>query len=152
RPFPIPSSWKITRSFDWGSSKPFSVGWWAISDGSDVVREDGTTFSTVRGDLFRINEWYGTNGKTNEGLHLLDSEIASGILERELAWGIHDRVVPGPADNSIWDLENNNSTAVTMAKKIRLNGKLYNGIHWKRSDKSAGSRKRGWQKMREFLK
>lgn len=152
RPFPIPASWKITRSFDWGSSKPFSVGWWAISDGSDVVREDGTTFSTVRGDLFRINEWYGTNGKTNEGLHLLDSEIASGILERELAWGIHDRVVPGPADNSIWDLENNNSTAATMAKKIRLNGKLYDGIHWKRSDKSAGSRKRGWQKMREFLK
>ena len=22
--------------FDWGSSKPFSVGWWAESDGSDV--------------------------------------------------------------------------------------------------------------------
>ena len=25
-PFPIPSTWRVDRSFDWGSSRPFSVG------------------------------------------------------------------------------------------------------------------------------
>ncbi|MBN1125268.1 MAG: terminase family protein [Sedimentisphaerales bacterium] len=26
-PFDIPATWRIDRSFDWGSSKPYSVGW-----------------------------------------------------------------------------------------------------------------------------
>src|SRR5262249_23057791 len=29
-PFAVPSSWARFRSMDWGSAKPFSVGWWAI--------------------------------------------------------------------------------------------------------------------------
>ncbi|PZQ87304.1 MAG: terminase [Leifsonia xyli] len=150
-PFIIPPSWKITRSFDWGSSKPFSVGWWAVSDGTSFVDSRGVTRNTIRGDLFRINEWYGTNGKPNEGLRMMDKEIARGIVQRELLGGIHHRVVPGPADNSIWDLENNNSTAATMSKQVTINGQVYKGVSWKRSDKSSGSRKRGWQKMREFF-
>jgi len=149
--FDIPQSWKISRSFDWGSSKPFSVGWWAVSDGTDYIDASGRRKGTVRGDLFRIAEWYGTNGKTNEGLRMIDADIARGIRYRENLWGISDRVVPGPADNSIWDLENNNSTAATMAKPIKIEGQTYRGISWKRSDKSSGSRKRGWQKMREFM-
>ena len=36
-PFKIPYTWRITRSFDWGSSKPFSVGWWALSDGTEAT-------------------------------------------------------------------------------------------------------------------
>ena len=28
-PFEIPDTWYVDRSFDWGSSKPFSVCWWA---------------------------------------------------------------------------------------------------------------------------
>lgn len=61
----IPSTWRIDRSFDWGSSKPFSVGWWAQSDGSDIVLPDGRSRSTIRGDLFRVAEWYGWNGEPN---------------------------------------------------------------------------------------
>ena len=30
-PFEIPEGWKIYRSFDFGYSKPFSCGWWAVS-------------------------------------------------------------------------------------------------------------------------
>jgi len=33
KPFTIPAHWLIFRSFDWGSAKPFSVGWYAMSDG-----------------------------------------------------------------------------------------------------------------------
>lgn len=150
-PFNIPSSWKITRSFDWGSSKPFSVGWWAVSDGTQFVDARGVTRSTIRNDVFRIGEWYGTNGKPNEGLRMLDKMIAKGIIERELAMGIHNRVKPGPADNSIWDLEDGNCTAAKMAESITINGVRYKGVAWARSNKNPGSRKAGWKKMREFF-
>lgn len=150
--FQIPSSWKITRSFDWGSSKPFSVGWWAISDGSDVLLPNGQTRSTVRGDLFRIREWYGTTGKPNQGLQLLASEVAAGIIERELQWGIHNRVVPGPADGSIFDVQNGNSIAADMAKPQRVDGLIRPGIQWKRADKSPGSRINGWELCRKRIK
>lgn len=162
-PFAIPHSWRIDRAFDWGSSKPFSVGWWAESDGCDVQMPDGTWRSTVRGDLFRIAEWYGWSGKSNQGLTMLAEDVAAGIIERELALGIHHRVQPGPADNSIWDVENGNSIAASMRKTITLKkgphagkgplqGGKYKGVEWGRSDKSAGSRKAGWERMRKYMK
>src|SRR5690606_26934875 len=40
--FKVPPNWKIKRSFDWGSSHPFSVGWWAESNGEEVRMPDGT--------------------------------------------------------------------------------------------------------------
>lgn len=150
--FRIPISWRIERTFDWGSSKPFSVGWWAESDGSDYIDHNGQAHSTVRGDVFRIAEWYGTNGKANEGLRMLASDIAVGIVERELALGIHGRVIPGPADNSIYDVENGQSIANDMRKSVRANGRVYDGVEWKRSDKSPGSRIHGWEMVRKFMK
>ncbi|MGI9502962.1 MAG: phage terminase large subunit, partial [Geminicoccaceae bacterium] len=97
-PFPIPRTWRIDRSFDWGSSKPFSVGWWAESDGSTVETPTGTRH-TVKGDLFRIYESYGWTGEANTGRRMLAHDIAAGIVEREIKWGIRDLVVPGPADS-----------------------------------------------------
>lgn len=152
RPFPIPHNWRLDRSFDWGSSKPFSVGWWAESDGSDVQLANGQWMSTVRGDLFRIAEWYGWTGKNNQGLRMLANDVAAGIIERELQMGIYGRVNPGPADNSIWDIENGNSIAADMERKVRLeDGRQYKGIQWARSDKSPGSRISGWEKVRTYL-
>lgn len=150
-PFSIPHNWRIDRSFDWGSSKPFSVGWWAESDGTDVQFADGTWRSTVRGDIFRIGEWYGTTGKPNQGLRMLAHDIATGIVEREVSMGLHGRVQPGPADNSIWDIENGNSIAADMQRAVKINGRVERGVTWKRSDKSAGSRKLGWERVRTYL-
>ncbi|RKY05563.1 MAG: terminase, partial [Planctomycetota bacterium] len=45
-PFEIPATWRLDRSFDWGSSKPYAVGWWAESDGCDIKMADGSTRST----------------------------------------------------------------------------------------------------------
>lgn len=151
-PFVIPHNWKIDRSFDYGSSRPFSVGWWAESDGSDVQLSNGQWISTVRGDLFRIAEWYGWTGKANQGLRMLANAIAAGIVEREINMGIHTRVKPGPADNAIWNVDNGNSVAVDMAKMVKLeDGRVYKGVEWIRSDKSPGSRIAGWEKMRVYF-
>lgn len=137
----IPKTWKMDRSFDWGSSKPFAVCWWAESNGEPLVY-GGRSYGTVRGDLFLIKEWYGWNGNRNEGVKMLASAIARGILERENDWGLEGRVLPGPADSSIFDDENGNS----IERDMRLAG-----VRWKAADKSPGSRKQGWQQVRKFL-
>jgi hypothetical protein len=152
KPFPIPRTWKINKSFDWGSTKPFSVGWWAESDGSDFIDGDGKLRSSVRGDIYRIREWYGCTGKPNQGLQLLASNVAKGIIEREITWGIHGLVVPGPADGSIFDVENGGSIATDMSKAQIVNGVLRPGVLWTRADKSSGSRKGGWEKTRKYVK
>jgi hypothetical protein len=151
--FQIPHSWRIDRSFDYGSSKPFSVGWWAESDGSDVQLPSGKVMSTTRGDLFRIAEWYGSNGKPNEGLRMMAGDIARGIVEKELRMGLFGRVKAGVADSSIFDVENGHGIAQDMQQPVRLeDGKTYPGVMWLPADKRPGSRKQGWEAMRKMLK
>lgn len=147
-PFKIPNEWRIFRTFDWGSSKPFSVGWWAESDGCDVDLADGSVMSTVPGDLFRIDELYGWNGVPNEGVRKLATQVAKDIVVKEMRARIHSRVKPGPADGSIWDDVNGNCIARDMGKKVRIDGQLHKGVSWIRADKSAGSRKGGWEMCR----
>lgn len=146
-PFQIPLSWKIFRSFDWGSSAPFSVGWWAESDGCDA-RIDNKIKSTIKGDLYRIGEWYGWTGKANKGLRMLAPQIAKGIVEREIKLGIHERVKAGPADNSINDDVNGVCIAQQMGKRVTVDGKEFKGVTFTLSNKKAGSRKQGWELMR----
>lgn len=140
KPFAIPPEWRITRSFDWGSSKPFSVGWWAESPGA--VGPDGRFYP--RGSRIRFNEWYGWNGQPNVGVRMTDDAIADGIAKREKDMGIEGRVKPGAADSSIFHAEPGRvSIADTMAKK---------GVRFIEGDKKPGSRKLGWNRMRQMLK
>lgn len=154
-PFEVPVSWRIDRAFDWGSSKPFSVGWYAESDGTDLTMPDGRVYSTVRGDLFRIREWYGFTGQPNQGVRMSASDIAEGIVEREILWRLRGvdwcRVQDGPADTSIFTVENGNSYAMNMAEPVHLNGDIYDGVDWLEADKRPGSRKMGWEQMREMI-
>ena len=55
RPFRIPAHWKIWRGYDFGFSKPFSVGWYAADE---------------EGRLYRIKELYGCTGTPNEGVRV----------------------------------------------------------------------------------
>lgn len=147
RPFKVPGSWRIDRSFDWGSSRPFSVGWWATSNGEEVevgVDEDGQPVKRAfpRGTLFRIAEWYGWNGTPNQGCQMLASAVARGIVQREEAMGLTGRVEAGPADSAIFDTQNGVCIADDMALA---------GVRWERADKSAGSRRNGWEKMRDMF-
>lgn len=141
-PFEIPYSWYVDRTFDWGSSSPFSVLWWAESDGT--AAPNGITYP--RGTMFAIAEWYGWNGKPNEGSKLLAHEIADGILERERTGLLeHLFISDGAADTQIWQMDPliGISIADEMAER---------GVSWLKADKSPGSRKQGWQRLRRFLK
>lgn len=162
-PFAIPKTWRIDRAFDWGSSAPFSVGWWAQSDGSEILLSNGKTRQTVKGDLFRIGELYGSKenkelsklsrcGDTQvKGLRMLAVDVAREIVRKQLHLGIHFRCKPGPADNNIFTEENGNDISRSMSRTVKLGKKRYNGVRWTRSDKAAGSRHAGWEKLRDML-
>lgn len=136
-PFRIPDSWIIERAFDWGSTKPFSLAWWAESDGTALP--DGRVF--YRGTKIRIAEWYGWNKKPNEGLKMLAVEIARQGLEMERH--MKYRVQAGPADPSIFAAENGVCIADDMARM---------GMGFKPADAGPGSRKNGAERVRKYLK
>ena len=121
----IPPSALRFRSFDWGSAKPFSVGWYAVSDGTWGLPENA---------LYRYREWYGALGP-NKGLKMTADLVAQGILERE-----KDEIIKyGVADPAIFIRNGGPSIAETMA------------IHkcmWRRGD---NKRLPGWQQLRQRL-
>jgi hypothetical protein len=141
RPFTIPRSWYIDRSFDWGSSKPYCVQWWAESDGTPIEYSDGTKRNTRAGDLFMIAENYGWNGKPNEGVVKTAGEIAEIIRHHERDYPFH--VNPGPSDPSIFTVEDGNCVASNMET---------HGVSWTEAPTGPGSRVNGWDLMRERLK
>jgi hypothetical protein len=160
-PFEVPPTWTITRAYDHGSSKPFSVGWYAESDGTDLAFPDGSVRATVRGDLFRIQEWYGWRGSVNspnEGSRILVVDIAKGIVKREVEWGWRSedgsrcRVKRGPADTGIFDENNGVCIANDFEKPVVYNGVRHRGIIWESASKGPGSREQGWEQVRRWLK
>ncbi len=140
----IPLQWRIDRAYDHGQSSPFSVGWWAESNGEPITL-NGREYGHIKGDLFRIAEWYGCrDDEQNVGLYMMVADIAAGIKSREEKWGIRGRVRIGPADASIFS--NNDEPTETIAGKFAIAG-----IVWTESAKDRGSRKQGWQMIRERL-
>jgi len=140
--FDIPETWRIDRSFDWGSSKPFAVCWWAEASGEEATLRDGSRWCPPKGTLVLIAEHYGWNGEPNTGCKKLAVEIADDILEieKKLDFG---KVHPGPADSSIYAAENGVCIADDMNKK---------GVKWTKADKSPGSRISGLERVRQMLK
>jgi hypothetical protein len=143
KPFAIPPSWAIDRSMDWGSSKPFSIGYWATSDGTPVLLMDGKTRTFPRNTKIRIAEWYGCTANANEGLKLPAREVAREMKVREQAFEWGKRIKDGPADSSIFDTDNEISIADDFKKE---------GIKWLAADKRPGSRVNGANQIRTLLK
>jgi hypothetical protein len=107
-PFQIPAHWSRFRAADWGSAKPFSVGWYAVvSHDFQLARSSimptwtlgqpyqpgllspfTDTITLPRGALVRYREWYGTSGNSehgwNQGLKMNAEAVAEQIVRREL--------------------------------------------------------------------
>jgi hypothetical protein len=105
-PRELPRHWPRFRSFDWGSAKPFSVGWWAVSD--------GTVPGIARGCLVRYREWYGMKpGEPNVGLRMTAEEVAAGIRQREG----DEQGLTGVADPAIFAEDGGPSIANRMVSR-----------------------------------
>lgn len=146
--FAVPASWRVDRGFDWGSSAPFSVLWFAQTDGTQATLPDGVVFAPPPKTLVVIHEWYGAKPDTDEGLKMPARDIAAGILamERDLVTGnwIAAMPAPGPADNSI--------SAVNQPGTPTIAGEMASaGVYWTESDKASGTRKNGLDLIRARL-
>jgi hypothetical protein len=147
--FKVPDTWFINRCFDWGSTHPFSVGWFAEANGEEAVLPDGRVFCPPPGTLIQLDEWYGTKEiGSNQGLKMSAPDIAVGVKKQdnkllELGW-VKGSIWPGPADNQIRDVRERDVDTIEtkMAKK---------GVRWTDSDKSPGSRRNGLQLIRDRL-
>ncbi len=136
------SGWFMNRAYDHGLSKPFSVGWWAESNGNPITLY-GKEYGVVKGDLFLFNEYYGCTGDENKGLNMTAREIARQIKVLEKDMGLRGRIKRGPADSSIFSKYDGHATVAGDMKK--------EGIYWDAVDKSPGSRIQGWQQIRNLL-
>jgi hypothetical protein len=149
RRFRVPTNWRLDRAMDWGSSQPFSVGWWAEANGEEVLLEDGSKWCPARGSLIQVAEWYGTEKiGSNIGLRMSAADVAKGIKEFEtrmveLGW-FGKRPYSGPADNSIRNVVDEGTKTIEQTMNDV-------GVYWEESDKSKGSRMNGLQLMRDRL-
>lgn len=139
----LPEEWTRFRSADWGSAKPFSVGWWAISDGSLP--------EFPRGALIRYREWYGiktTPGgsfEPNVGLKLTAEEVGAGILEREVG----EKVSGGFLDPSAFA----HNGGPSIAERIFEGGKRKVPFHAADNSRVAKhGAQGGWDQVRARLK
>lgn len=127
KPFTIPTHWARLRAGDWGSAKPFSFGWYAVSDGE---------FSRIpRGALVKYREWYGvklrdpkdpTSFEPNIGLKLTAEQVADGIRSREVtgtgASGepIYERIDHSVLDPAAFTRDGGPSIAERMATQAQV--------------------------------
>lgn len=133
-PRSLPEDWARFRALDWGSARPFSVGWYAVSDGS--------VEGIPRGCLVKYREWYGCTGKPDEGLKIPAEEVAQGIKQREEG----DKISYGVADPAIFASDGGPSIAERF---------LRNGITWRPADNARIAKHGalgGWDQLRARLK
>jgi len=124
KPFALDPSWKRFTSMDWGYSKPFSIGWWAV---------------TGDGRFIRYREWYGCEPyKRNTGVQLPALEVAKKAWEMSVPEGCVDMV----ADPSCWSRQGleGNSIADTFAS-----------AGW-RMEKGNNDRKSGLVRLHDLMK
>ncbi len=135
RPVALPRDWTRFRSMDWGSAKPFSVGWWAISD--------GLLPQFPRGAIIRYREWYGAS-EPNVGLRMPANDVGAGIVSREtLASGDREKITYGVLDPAAFASDGGPS----IAERLGVAG-------FRRADNARVQRlgaMGGWDQLRQRL-
>ena len=118
-PFKVPQDWSIWCSIDWGYSKPFSVGWYAI----DHDRR-----------MYRIREYYGCTGTPNTGIKLEPSLVAQKIRDIESDDpNLKGKTIHRIGDPAIWQSDGTESIGDLMGRQgvyfekgdhARISGKM----------------------------
>lgn len=111
-----PGVWFKFCSMDWGYSKPFSIGWWAVNN---------------EGRMIRYRELYGCEkGEVNKGVKKSALEVAKEAYDLSVAEGVNIMV----ADPAVWSkIDKGMSIAekfesvgwkMVKANNDRINGKM----------------------------
>ena len=136
-PIVLPERWARFRALDWGSARPFSVGWYAISDGQ--------LSQFPRGALVRYREYYGCDGEPNVGLRLPAETVAQKIAALEAKDLPARERMMGVADPAIFASDGGPS----IAERMQRAGVLFRPADNKRVP-GAGAMG-GWDQVRARL-
>ena len=125
KPFMIPQNWPITRSYDFGYAKPFSVSYYALSP-ENVG--------------YLVLQFYGRTKNPNEGLKWTPEQQFKHVAEIERSHPLlKGRYIRGVADPSIWD--------GSRGKSVNDVAEEY-GIYF---DKGVNDRIAGWMQCQQRL-
>ena len=118
-PFEIPKEWNIWCGMDWGYSRPYAVGWFAVD-------HDGR--------IYHIRELYGYTGTANEGVQEEPAVVAEKIKEIESTdINLKNRRIQRVGDPAIWGTQGTESIGGLFEKyqlyfnkgnNSRLDGKM----------------------------
>lgn len=118
-PFKVPETWAIWCGLDWGYSRPFSVGWYAV----DHERR-----------MYRIRELYGCTGTPNQGVKMEPAQVAREIKRIEAEDpNLKDRKIRRVGDPAIWGSDGTESIGSLFEKErvyfekgdhARIDGKM----------------------------
>jgi len=116
KPFALPpGEWKKFFAFDWGYSKPFSLGKWAVNS---------------EGRMIRYGEWYGCEkNETDVGIKMSTGEIAKKCWEMAVLEGVTEMV----ADTAMWAKDGDGPSKIEYFEKagfkcIQANKDRINGL------------------------
>lgn len=118
-PFEVPKTWSIWCGLDWGYSRPFAVGWFAV----DHERR-----------LYHIKEMYGYTGTPNVGVKWEPSQVAREIkrIENEDP-NLKGRKIMRVGDPAIWGSDGTESIGALFERErvyfekgdhARIDGKM----------------------------
>lgn len=102
-PFKVPEHWRVWCGFDWGYSKPFAVGWYAVD-------EDRR--------MYMIRELYGCTGAPDTGVKWEPAQVAREIrrIESEDP-NLIGRRINRVGDPAIWASDGTESIGKLMEKE-----------------------------------
>ena len=118
-PFEVPKEWTICCGMDWGYSKPFSVGWYAVDNDKR---------------LYRVREFYGCTGTPDTGVKMEPAQVAQKIKEIEASDpNLKGRKITHVGDPAIWGTQSGTSIGDLFAHErvywdkgehARIDGKM----------------------------
>lgn len=134
RAFEIPHWWTKFTSLDWGSAKPYAVGWYTVVDDTLVLkaREHWPEKVIAKGSIIRYRELYGWNGKPNEGCREESWQVAKKIKELE-----SEKISYRIADSAMWAEHDGPSIAERMMDALEAEGASCPSMEQSRKDRKA---------------
>lgn len=118
-PFEIPKDWAVWCTMDWGYSRPFAIGWYAV----DRDRR-----------LYHIREFYGCTGTPNRGVMMEPAQVAKELKEIEATDpNLKGRTIHRVGDPAIWGTQGTESIGALFERQMvyfrkgdnaRLDGKM----------------------------
>lgn len=152
-PFPLSPRWLRFRAMDWGSAKPFAVGWFVVVGDNlrlDAANQADRKIIIPRGALVMYREWYGcqvaNNGMPvyNVGLKMDAEDVADGILARE-------QKTEQPFAYSVMDpAAFSRDGGPSLAERMADRGAIFEPALNRRTDSEDG-RMGGWNMVRHRL-